>query len=464
MKTRVSLVSVLLALVLIGGAGTVATAGDVTSKVDVSLWGRAKFDVHYDAADIGAYDFATYVTSDPDDYDGELNFNGRDTRFGFKGKMVDGEITCGAVGEIDFYGNNSGNNLIPRMRLGYAFVEKGAFSMRMGQDWIPIGQQNPATIDFGILSWGGNLWWRVPQITARYKMENGVEVLGGVMQHRVRQALDTDEMIPWVFGRVAYGGFMDGKGLIAVGGGVRPVTLTTSILDSTTISTTEMLVDTITIPEKTIEVVVGTDTTEVVIPAETIMVYEDVSTTTEFTHEEDLSYTPFVAIGEVVLPFTDKFSLNGEFYTGAGVGEEFLHYGFEYNAMHPEDVEAEDWGRAVGSMGGFASLSFKATDKMSINVGGGLDDPADEDMYGMALGSIRYTKNMVIFGNVKYAMNKHMGMGFEVMNFTTEYAVDAKAAGTTAGDDYSVVGKLDEVDTYDEYTGQRFTFSTWFAF
>lgn len=398
MNTRVSVVSVFLALVLIGGAGTVAMAGDVTSKVDVSLWGRAKFDMHYDTADIGGFtDFATYVSSDPDaegnEYDGELNFNGRDTRFGFKGSMVDGDITCGAVGEIDFYGTNAGNNLIPRMRLGYVFMEKNNMCLRMGQDWIPIGQQNPATIDFGILSYGGNLWWRVPQITARFKTEAGVEILGSVMKHRVKDATDTDELLPWIMGRVAYSGFMDGKGMVAAGGGFRSVSFEEA----------------------------------------------DPSDTTGATME-DVNYMPYVAIGEVVLPFTEQVTLKGEFYYGAGVGEEFLHYGFEYNTADPD----EDWdaGTVIPTMGGFVSLTFKANDKMSINVGGGMDDPDEEDADGLAL---RYTKNTVIFGNLKHSVTKNMGFGVEVMHFITEQGEDAQ------GD---VV----------EWTGQRITGSTWFTF
>ncbi len=363
-----------------------ASAGDVTSKVDVDVWGRAKFDFHYDTAQlVSGIDFATYVTSDPEDFDGVLNFNPRDTRFGFKAKFVEGEMTTGAVMELDFYGSNAGNNLIPRMRLGYAFMEQGGFHLRAGQDWIPIAQQNPGTIDFGILSWGGNLWWRVPQITARYKMESGVELLGSLMKHRVQPGTyDVEEILPWILGRVAYGGFLNGKGMLAVGGGFRSVEVADSI-----------------------------------------------------------SLSPYLAVVEFNLPFTDQVSLNGEVYTGAGFGEEFLHYGFEYNLMHPDD--AADEGREIAAMGGFASLAFKASPKVTINVGAGMDDPDEDDMEGMDASSVRYTKNTVVFGNLKMQMTKHMGMGVEVMHFMTEHGEDA------------------EGETID-YDGQRITGSTWFTF
>jgi hypothetical protein len=387
-----ALVSVLAAVFILGTC-SVASAGDVTSKVDVQVWGRAKFDVHYDTANIGGYtDFATRATNmDPDDYDAEFNFNGRDTRFGFKGTLVDGEVTCGAVAELDFYGTNAGNNLIPRMRLGYVFMKKGKMDIRFGQDWIPVAAQNPATVDFGILSYGGNLWWRVPQITARYNMDGGVQVLASLMKHRIRENLvngypeaDHQEVLPWILGRVQKTGFMDGKGLIALGGGFRSVSL------------------------------------------------DKVSAKADDDETDD--FTCYLAALEFVLPVTSELLVKGEVYTGNGIGEEFLHYGFEYGA-DPDDGEAA----AIPTMGGFVSLSYKASQKLGINVGVGMDDP-DED-YGMGA----YTKNMVIFANVKHSVNKHMGFGFEVMNFTTEYGED------TAGDTI-------------EWTGQRITGSTWFVF
>lgn len=383
-RTHGTLIAAAAALMLCGATiGPVAQAAEVESKVDLQLWGRSKFDVHYDTADLRGYtDFASYIAGDPDDYDGELNFNPRDTRFGFKGHLKDGERTCGAVMEIDFYGDNAGNNLLPRLRLGYAFTQKGGFSLRAGQDWIPVAQQNPATIDFGILSWGGNLWWRVPQITARYKMDSGVELLASAMKHRVRSDTDTQERLPWLLGRVAYHGFLNGKGMVAIGGGFRSVEV------------------------------------------------------------DSIDYAPYLAAVEFNFPFTDKVTLKGEVYTGAAIGEEFIHYGFEYNPSHPDD--ADDEGREIATTGGFASLSFQATPKVSINVGGGMDDPDEDDATGLA-GGIPYTMNTVIFGNVKLQMNKHMGMGLEVMHFMTEQGEDANG------------------DTID-WDGQRITGSTWFTF
>ncbi|MFH1843431.1 MAG: hypothetical protein ABIF77_09515, partial [bacterium] len=161
---------------------SLAADGVVSSSVDLKIWGRAVLNTHYDTDDVrGFTDFATYLTGEGE---GEMNFNPRDTRFGFAGATENGGNNYRCVFEMDFYGSNAGNNLLPRMRLGYVEMKTaGGFMLRAGQDWIPVAKQNPGTIDFGILSWGGNLWWRVPQITAT-KKTGDVELLASLMKHR----------------------------------------------------------------------------------------------------------------------------------------------------------------------------------------------------------------------------------------------------------------------------------------
>ncbi|MBD3335231.1 MAG: hypothetical protein GF355_06915 [Candidatus Eisenbacteria bacterium] len=394
--------ALILSLLLCGPAGS--QAENVESKVDMKLWGRAKFDVHFDTGrQLSNVDFMNYMVSEDDE---ELNFMPRDTRFGFSAATTKGDWTHKAVFEIDFYGGQAGNNLLPRMRLGYAdMAHSSGFSLRAGQDWIPIAQQNPPTLDFGVLSWAGNLWWRVPQVTARYKLENGVELLAGAMKHRIRDNLpvDQEELLPWMMGRVAYTGFLDGKGLVAVGAGVRPVTIPFTAFDA--------------------------DTTAV-----------------------DIDFAPFLVAGELSLPIGDQLSVKAEAYMGRGLGEEFVHYGFEYNPYHPED-EAADEGRAIASMGGFASLTFRPAKKTTLNAGFGMDDPDDDDMKVSegALLSVPYYRNTVVFGNVQQKLSANLGVGFELIHFITEHAKSAAAK------------EEDDIET-EEIAGQRVTLSMFYKF
>jgi len=191
-------------------------AESVWSKYNMRLYGRIKVDLNYDTAEFKKYnDFIGVVKEDaPND---SVNFNPRDTRFGFEASHTDGNWTANGRFEIDFYGTNSGSNLIPRMRLGYVDLANNSSgaSLRAGQDWIPVAQQNPATIDFGVLTAAGNLWWRVPQVTLRQKLGD-VELLLSAMKHR-RTDTDEEERMPWALARVAYN-FGDGN-LVALGGG-----------------------------------------------------------------------------------------------------------------------------------------------------------------------------------------------------------------------------------------------------
>lgn len=359
------LVLVLSLLVLPGASA----AGEVTSGVDLKVWGRAVFNLHYDTA-IQSQDFMSYITDDETE---EFNFNPRDTRFGFAATQANGDWTYGAVFEIDFYGDNASNNLLPRLRLGYAEAKNATgLSIRGGQDWVPVAQQNPGTIDFGIQSWSGNLWWRVPQVTLRYK-SGQAEYLVSAMKHRISSDQEMQEKMPWLLGRIGLSDVLGEGSLIALGGGFRSVTV------------------------------------------------------------DSVDYSPYLAALELKVPFGDSgIVLTGEAYLGAGVGREYIHYGFDYNPGHP------DGATEIESKGGFVSLMIPANEKIEFNLGYGMDDPTDDDLAGYA--DAPYLKNTSMFGNMKYKVTKNFGWGLEVIHLIT----DTGAA--------------------DELTGQRFTGSWWFIF
>jgi hypothetical protein len=312
--------------------------------VELEITGRTFFAVHYDDG-MQAQDFSSYITGDGK----ELNFNPRDTRIGFKATSTDGPWKFKSVFEIDFYGTNAGNNLIPRLRLGYTeAANDNGFSLRCGQDWLPIAQQFPGTIDFGVLSWGGNLWWRVPQITARYNRGN-IEALGSFTMHRNSNDQEIAEKRPWVMGRVAVKNLLGTKAMVAVGGGYRSVTV------------------------------------------------------------EGNDYTPHVITAEFKLPL-GKMLLNGEVYSGQGIGREFVRYGLDYNPDHP------DGATEMACTGGFVNLKAPIHCKLDLNVGAGIDNPEDDDLEGS---SAPYLKNSVMYANLKYKLTKQFGFGVEYTGYET---------------------------------------------
>jgi hypothetical protein len=213
------------ALCICLAAPALATDGEsVWSKYNMKLWGRVKMDYHVDDARFDPYnDFMGTVADSRNkaDWDNDsTNFNPRDTRFGWSSSHTAGDYAAKAVFEIDFYGTNAGNNLIPRMRLGYVDIanKNTGTSIRAGQDWIPISRLNPSMIDFGILTAAGNLWWRVPQLVVRQDIQD-FNVMVGVMRHR-RTDTAAETRMPWVMARVGYDFALFGSNhMLAVGGG-----------------------------------------------------------------------------------------------------------------------------------------------------------------------------------------------------------------------------------------------------
>lgn len=365
----------LIALFLLGIASVAAADGEVSSSVDLRFWGRAVFNMQYDTGQQAAKDFMSYLKDDKTE---SFSFNPRDTRFGFRASSSQGDWIYSGVLEIDFYGSNAGNSILPRMRLGYAEAKSSnGLSIRGGQDWVPVAQQNPGTIDFGVQSWSGNLWWRVPQFTLRYK-PNNIEFLVSAMKHRVSNEIESQEKMPWFLGRVGFSDLLGEGSLIALGGGVR----SESDLTFTQIDDAE--------PPVT-----------------------SVSTS---------DYDSYLVALELKFPFAKGWEVKGEVYAGQGVGPGFVHYGFDYNPWHPGGA------RSIQSQGGFVSLRIPAGEKIHFNAGFGLDDPKDEDLVGA---DAPYLKNQTIFGNLKYNVTKQFGWGLEVIDFTTTLAAQDATADLT---------------------------------
>jgi hypothetical protein len=138
------------------------------------------------------------------------------------------------------------------------------------------------------------------------------------------------------------------------------------------------------------------------------------------------------------LPF-GGIVVNGEAYTGQGIGRSFVHYGLDYNPDHAGGA------RDIASVGGFVSVKVPVVEKVDVNFGYGVDNPEDEDIVAPDQGTEGvftppYKKNSVLFANAKYRINKRFGTGVELTNYET----------------IAFCGKV--------FDGQRFTFAWWFVF
>jgi len=227
---------------------------------------------------------------------------------------------------------------------------------------VPVAVQNPGMIDFGIQAWGGNLWNRVPQITARYKTGD-VEATLGVLHARVSSSQDQQENMPWVMGRLAWSGLLEQKGVLAIGGGYRANTITPTSGLSTGIA-------------------------------------NDASN--------------YLLALEAKLPLDGGFTVTAEGWTGAGIGADFLRTGLDYDST----------GEEMAGTGGFVSLEYKLDAMWSCNAGIGIDQPHDDDTtiataFAVA---VPYDSNRTLFANVRCQLNPQTGVGFEVVDTHTELA------------------------------------------
>lgn len=359
----------------------------VLGKYDMELYGRVKVDLNYDTAEFSRYGDLIGTVDEGENND-STNFNPRDSRIGIKVKRRDGVWLSEARIEMDFYGDNNGNNLIPRMRLGYVKLTNDDWkaSLLVGQDWIPIASLNPPTIEFGVLSSSGNLWWRVPQVTLRKQICN-FELMVGAMKHRRTSYSDEDRM-PWVLSKISYkDGILGNGGLLALGGGYKNAEVGSSYGGGKNTSGQENSVDT----------------------------------------------------WLLALEFKIKrgrFTFLAEPWIGSGLGREFLRYGMDYNfdgdyaGARPEPID---------SRGGFAAIQYKASQKVNLALGYGIDDPDNGDMKGMSLGDGQFTKSETVFANGWYQVTSAVKMGVEVMYLETE--------------------RFNDKDN-----GMRFTFSTCYDF
>jgi hypothetical protein len=335
------------------------TFGNVWSKYNMKLYGKVKVDFNYDTAEFKNYnDFIGCVAKESDYENDSTDFNPRDTRLGFKASHKWDEWSAMAHIETDFYGDNAGNNLIPRMRLGYINVgyEKTHTSMLVGQDWIPVSQLNPSTVDFGILTAAGNLWWRVPQITVRQELGD-FQVLASVMKHR-RTDTENEDRMPWLLTRIQYSDEILGKGgLVALGGGYRNA---------------------------------------------------------DYGQDSSDNADRWLICGELKY-VTGPFTLKGEIWTGEGIGRNFLRYDLDM----AYDNDKAEYGEPASAYGGWADLTYAFNDKTTMAVGYGFDNPNNGDI-GDYTNDRRFTRNEQYFINTWYSLSEPLKVGAEYVFIETE--------------------------------------------
>ena len=339
--------------------------------IQIKPYGYVKFDAAYDTARTAWGDAAFFVY--PTTYAGgdkkELTFGARESRLGANiiapeqnGIKITGRI------EGDLYENvSTENSYTPRLRLAYLDAAWGdGWSVRAGQDWDTYVSVLPKENDAAILGYTGNLYGRHPQVrlTKVTKLSDSTQITTkfAVQDGRNGSDIDKDSQAD--------------ENAAAVPN-----------LHASAALQTKLLTDKFS-----------------TFALSGAYGREKLSGTTN-----PGNYDSLLVHGGVLLPITQKFSLQGTLWAGENVDNYLGGIGQGINATDGTEVQA---------YGGWAQGIYDFNKKWSVSLGYGFDNPDDADLAGDAR-----TLNERLFTNVFYKLTDAVTLSAEYSYFTTSYAL-----------------------------------------
>lgn len=283
-----------------------------------------------------------------------LGFTTKHTRFGLKGFHGE-DIKVGGVIELDFFSSAGFNtNVNPRIRLAYASVAVDNFELRFGQQWDIFSPLNANTNNTnGNLWYAGNVGFRRGQIQVIYK-------------------IPAENIKPMIQLALAEASSDAGAGLGADNKSGLPMIqgrLSAKFMENKTVGL--------------------------------YFVYAKFSPVPD-SSDFDYNTTGFGA--DFTLPFHKYFELHGEINMGTNLNNANL-FSIAGNGSKNDDRK---------SLGVWANITSKISDKFHLIVGGGVDKNQTDDI---ANGTIE--QNMLLYGNFIFPITKEFSLAFEVGNITT---------------------------------------------
>ncbi len=354
----------------VAGAPDVGAARPaVRSKYPVELYGYIKLDAAYDDSRISTGNFARWVESEATNKDDdELNITARQSRFGlnFFGPETADMKTGGKV-EIDFYEGGAENKARLMMRHAYLKLDwpDSDLSLLAGQTSDVISPLLPSTLNYTVAWWAGNPGYRRPQIRLTKGLKLGDDSRLVLQAAATRTIGDSTAFSPGDTGEDAGFPTLQGRAGLSF----------------------PMLTN-----KKTTLGVSGH------------WGVEEYDTDGMDTHKDYKTWSVNV---DATVPICGRLALKGEAFTGKNLDAYLAGIGQGVNTAQTEEI---------ASTGGWAALSFGPFAKWRFNVGGGVDDPHESD-----LNAGQRSRNLSVFGNTLYQINKAVRVGFEVSRWETQY-------------------------------------------
>ena len=328
-------------------ASPAAPALTSQSHFPVTVYGTLLVNSVYDTASMNITDIPLFTGKQGSDAlgnDKAFAMTARQSRLGLRYESqgeIAGARLSGQV-EIDFLGGKApfGNGVdmdLPRLRLAFGRMDWKNFSLEAGQDWVIFAPLNPTSLaEFAIpsLSASGNPWIRLPQIRAEAHSS-----LGGSLSLLAQfAAIDPDmgDYSTTTFsatrapGAGERGRAPGAEARFALTGKHDDRDFTLGFSGHFTHGKNSGVVGNVT---------------------------------------EQLSLNSWGAAVDYTLPFSKKFNLTGELYTGRALGIFSVTSG---EAIQPAGTVGD---RGVRSSGGWTQAQFNFTTKWQVNLAYGIDSP-----------------------------------------------------------------------------------------
>jgi hypothetical protein len=370
------------AVLAICGAGHVCAdeQASITTTYPVELYGFIKLDASYDTGATDAGNYNRWVQSG--DADNQFNMTANQSRFGlkFKGPDASDAVTSGRV-EIDFYGGGAENKSHLMMRHAYMQVEwpQEKFKMIAGQTSDIIAPLVPATLNYSVAWWAGDIGYRRPQVQA---------------SKTIGVANDVDALFQVALARTIGDGSPFGNGAASSDTGE----------DSGVPSLQGRAA--LTFPFLTEQ-----DTTIGLSGHWGEEEFDRSKTDNDGTHLQTWS------VGlDAIVPLTNAVTLAGELWTGENL-DAYLGGIAQGIVIQTDAAGAYADSHVVESSGGWISLDIQAAEKVKVGVGASIDDP--DGSRNLSTGA--RVQNSSVWSNVRYSFNEAIDVGLELSYWDTQY-------------------------------------------
>jgi len=176
----------------------------VRAGIDTEIYGFIKLDTAWDDGKVNVGNFARWVDTGAVD-PGQIHMTARQTRLGLRFHAPEtGGVDARGRLEIDFYGGTIENK--SGLLLRHAFLtllwDGPDLSLLAGQTSDVISPLVPATINYTVAWWSGNIGYRRPQIRLTQQFKAGRSTF--ILQAAATAAIDAEEEgAPGAQGRVA---------------------------------------------------------------------------------------------------------------------------------------------------------------------------------------------------------------------------------------------------------------------